>query len=154
MTAQQPPTTNPTQFYCTDGTECASRTPGSHSVCALRTPLEVTGKFSCTICYYILAFSLSFYFRLITSLYCLMRSAFISQMLNVIIHVSVGALGLYKFAHSKLDVHFVLPTHGQGCTNLYTCGWVLKFVHSLLEGIIQICTLMPVFSLISILAKL
>ena len=28
-------------MYCTGGTECLSRTPGSHSACAIRTPLGV-----------------------------------------------------------------------------------------------------------------
>ena len=31
-------------MYCTGGTECLSRTPGSHSVCAVRTPLGVDRK--------------------------------------------------------------------------------------------------------------
>ena len=31
-------------MYCTSGTECLSRTPGSHSVCAVRTPLGVDRK--------------------------------------------------------------------------------------------------------------
>ena len=30
--------------YCTGGTECLSCTPGSHSVCAVRTPLGVNRK--------------------------------------------------------------------------------------------------------------
>ena len=32
-------------MYCTGGTECPSHTPGSHSVCAVRTPLGVDRKF-------------------------------------------------------------------------------------------------------------
>ena len=31
-------------MYCTGGTECLSHTPGSHSVCAIRTPLGVDRK--------------------------------------------------------------------------------------------------------------
>jgi len=31
-------------MYCTGGTECLSCTPGSHSVCAVRTPLGVDWK--------------------------------------------------------------------------------------------------------------
>ena len=31
-------------MHCTGGTECLSRTPGSHSVCAVRTPLGVDQK--------------------------------------------------------------------------------------------------------------
>ena len=31
-------------MHCTSGTECLSRTLGSHSVCAVRTPLEVDWK--------------------------------------------------------------------------------------------------------------
>ena len=40
-TAGQPPTL---YIYCTGGTECLSRTPGSHSVCAVRTLLGVDRK--------------------------------------------------------------------------------------------------------------
>ena len=39
-------TTTILYMYCTGGTECLSRTPGSHLVCALRTPLGVDWKFS------------------------------------------------------------------------------------------------------------
>ena len=45
-TAAQPPTSTILYMYCTGGTECLSRTPGSHSVCAVRTPLGVDRKFS------------------------------------------------------------------------------------------------------------
>ena len=31
-------------MYCSGGTECLSRTPGSHSACAVRTPLGVDWK--------------------------------------------------------------------------------------------------------------
>ena len=41
MTAIQPPTLTILYVYCTGGTECLNRTPGSHSVCAVRTLLEV-----------------------------------------------------------------------------------------------------------------
>ena len=40
----QPPALTILYMYCTGGTECLSRTPGSHSVCAIRTPLEVDRK--------------------------------------------------------------------------------------------------------------
>ena len=44
MTAGQPPTLTIPYIYCTGGTECLSHTPGSHSVCAVRTPLGVDQK--------------------------------------------------------------------------------------------------------------
>ena len=40
----QPPTLTILYIYCSGGTECLSRTPGSHSVCAVRTPLGVNRK--------------------------------------------------------------------------------------------------------------
>ena len=43
-TAGQPPTLTILYIYCTGGTECLSRTHGSHSVCAVRTPLGVDRK--------------------------------------------------------------------------------------------------------------
>ena len=42
--AGQPPTLTILFIYCTGGTECLSRTPGSQSVCAVRTPLGVDRK--------------------------------------------------------------------------------------------------------------
>ena len=46
MTARQPPTLTILYMYCTGGTECLSRTstPGTHSVCAIRTLLGVDWK--------------------------------------------------------------------------------------------------------------
>ena len=44
MTAGQPPDLTILCMYCTGGTECLSRTPGSHSVCAVRTPLGINWK--------------------------------------------------------------------------------------------------------------
>ena len=41
MTARQPSTLTILYTCCTGGTECLSCTPGSHSVCAVRTLLEV-----------------------------------------------------------------------------------------------------------------
>ena len=41
MTAGQPPTPTILYMHCTGGTECLSRTHGSHSVCAIRTLLGV-----------------------------------------------------------------------------------------------------------------
>ena len=43
-TARQPPTLTILYMYCTGGTECLSHTPGSHSACAIRTPLGVDWK--------------------------------------------------------------------------------------------------------------
>ena len=43
-TAGQLPTPIILYVYCTGGTECLSRTPCSHSVCAIRTPLGVNQK--------------------------------------------------------------------------------------------------------------
>ena len=43
-TAGRPPTLTILYMYCTGGTECLSRTPGSHSVCAVRTLLGVNQK--------------------------------------------------------------------------------------------------------------
>ena len=40
----QPPTLTILYMYYTGGTECPSRTPGSHSACAVRTPLGVDRK--------------------------------------------------------------------------------------------------------------
>ena len=42
--AGQPPTLTILYMYCSGGTECLSHTPGSHSVCAVRTPLGVNWK--------------------------------------------------------------------------------------------------------------
>ena len=44
MATGQPPVLTILYMYCTGGTECLSRTPGSHSVCAVRTPLGVDWK--------------------------------------------------------------------------------------------------------------
>ena len=44
LTAGQPPTLTILYMYCTDGTECLSGTPVSHSVCAVRTRLVVDWK--------------------------------------------------------------------------------------------------------------
>ena len=41
MTAGQPPALTISYMYHTGGTECLSRTPGSHSACAIRTPFVV-----------------------------------------------------------------------------------------------------------------
>ena len=38
--ARQSPTLTILYMYCAGGTECLSRTPGSHSVCAIRTPVR------------------------------------------------------------------------------------------------------------------
>ena len=38
---RQPPTLTILYMYCAGGTECLSCTPGSHSVCAVRSPLGV-----------------------------------------------------------------------------------------------------------------
>ena len=46
MATGQLPTLTILYMYCTGGTECLSHTPGSHSVCAVRTPLGVDRKFS------------------------------------------------------------------------------------------------------------
>ena len=43
-TTEQPPTLTVLYMYCTGGTECLSRTHGSHSVCAVRTLLGVDRK--------------------------------------------------------------------------------------------------------------
>ena len=43
-TAGQPPTPTILYIYCTSGTKCLSRTPGSHSACAVRTLLGVDWK--------------------------------------------------------------------------------------------------------------
>ena len=43
-TARRPPTFTILYMFCTGGTECHSRTPDSHSVCAVRTPLGVDRK--------------------------------------------------------------------------------------------------------------
>ena len=40
----QPPTLTILYMYCTDGAECLSRTPGSHSACVVRTPSGVNRK--------------------------------------------------------------------------------------------------------------
>ena len=42
--AGQPPTLTILCMCCTGGIECLSHTPGSHSVCAVRTPLGVDRK--------------------------------------------------------------------------------------------------------------
>ena len=42
--AEQPPTPTILYMYCTGGTQCLSHTPGSHSVCAIKTPLGVDQK--------------------------------------------------------------------------------------------------------------
>ena len=44
---RQPDNHQPSQssMYCTGGTECFSRTPGRHSVCAVRSSLRVDQKF-------------------------------------------------------------------------------------------------------------
>ena len=44
MTTRWPPTLTILYMYCTVGTECHSHTPGSHSVCVVRTPLGVDWK--------------------------------------------------------------------------------------------------------------
>ena len=44
MTAGQPPTLTILYMYCTGGTECLTRTPGSRSVCALRTQFGINRK--------------------------------------------------------------------------------------------------------------
>ena len=38
-TARQPPTLKILHMHCTGGIECLSCTPGSHSMCSVRTPL-------------------------------------------------------------------------------------------------------------------
>ena len=43
-TARQPPVLTILYMYCTGGTECLGYTPGSHSVCTIRTPLGVNQK--------------------------------------------------------------------------------------------------------------
>ena len=43
-TTRQPPSLMILYMYCIGGTERLSRTPGSHSVCAIRTPLGVDRK--------------------------------------------------------------------------------------------------------------
>ena len=43
-TARQPPTPIILYMYCTGDTECLSHTPGSHSVCAVKTLLGVNQK--------------------------------------------------------------------------------------------------------------
>ena len=44
MTTGQPPALTILYMYCIGGTEYLSRTPGSHSVCAVRTPVGVNRK--------------------------------------------------------------------------------------------------------------
>ena len=46
MATGQPRTLTILYIYCTDGTECLRHTPGSQSVCAVRTLLQVDQKFS------------------------------------------------------------------------------------------------------------
>ena len=41
---EQSPAPTILYMYCTGGTECLSYTPGSHSVCGVRQPLEVNRK--------------------------------------------------------------------------------------------------------------
>ena len=55
--------------------------------------------------------------------------------------LGVECTNLYNFRYTLLRqaYKFVLSSHGQSCTNLYTWGWVYKFVHLGLSA--QICTL-------------